>query len=268
MSAFRLLDPFEVFLGDDAKPLAGGRFDFTDAGTTDPRDVFGDRALTVNNGASVGIDSTGRAVHPVWGSGAYRVRLYDAAGVLQAEADWIEIPGGEGATIPALVDGSFLTNNGSVLQWGAVRQLPDPTGQDGKMLVADGAGYTLVPQPTAPEIPDPDIVIGAMSFLAGVSDSSSKFFVQAGTDTAPASGANTTSKATTFETPFAQLWIVLVCPTVNRAGATGWLPAWSVPVQGANGFTVNFDTNADRAGGAIVNPLTYRYLAIGTRNVS
>jgi hypothetical protein len=271
-TAFRLLDPFEVFLGDDNLPLAGGHFEFNEAGTSNPKDVFGDRDLTVDNGAEIELDSVGRTAHDVWGSGAYRVRLYNAAGVLQAEADWVEIPGGEGTVIPTLVDGAFLTNNGSILQWATIRQLPDPTGQDGKMVVADGDGYALAPVPEIPEPPEPNIVVDsvAKSFLAGTSDDPTKYCVQTGSASAPASGTRSTSVAVNFGETFGALWHVSVSITSTSVTPAGGLP--SVATTGGNsaGFTATFYSGDEDNGGNadITSAVNFTWAAFGTREVA
>lgn len=277
-AAFRLLDPFKVLLGDDGRPLAGGHFEFLDAETNDPKDTFGDRDLTVNNGPEVELDSVGRTSVEVWGSGAYRVRLYDAAGVMQAEAEWVEIPGGEGQTIPTPVDGYYLTSVGGVLQWAAVRQLPDPTGQDGKALVADGSGYAFQAFPTAPDIPEPNIVIDTVlrTLRVGTSDDPTKVKFQTKIDTAPATGNLASTKAVTWDEPFTSIWFVV--PVITTAGVSSvsppGLPSVSVtgwtPGAPSSGVTVNFRQMTDAGNQSqdrINNPVPFVLFAIGTVEV-
>ena len=144
MSAFRLFSKLNTLYGLTGQLLAGGQLKFYDAGTTTARNVYGNLALSVNNGSTVTLDSSGRPSVDVWGTGSYFVEAYSSAGVKQGEADNVLIPGGTGAAvIPALQSGKYLTNNGSVYLWSTIREMPDPTGQDGKVPVASGGGYLL-----------------------------------------------------------------------------------------------------------------------------
>lgn len=261
MAAFRILNNFPVYIGDNGAPLAGGYLRFYDSGTTTPRDVYADPGLSVNNGAEVALDATGRAEVDIWGDGSYRVRLYAADGTLVGEADDVEIPGGDAATIPALVDGYFLTNNGALLLWEAIRQLPDPTGQDGKMVVADGDGYILQSIPEPPEPPEPDIEVGD-DFLRV-----DTYYAQWGTGSAPATGTDRTSVAITFPEAFdsAPHFVGITVTSTNITGHS--LVAIAVTNLTVNGCTVTFD-NADRhyqGSSKIVNPVPFMWKAEGKR---
>ena len=140
MASFRVLDQAPVYLNFQGKPVSLGSLSFFDTGQSiTTKDVFGDKALTVNNGAVVSLDSSGRTNVDVWGDGSYRVILKDALGATIWTRDDVEIPGGLGSsTLPAFVAGYFLTNDGAVASWAAIRQLPDPTGNSGKQLGTDG----------------------------------------------------------------------------------------------------------------------------------
>ena len=205
MAAFRLLDNFPVYLGTNGAPAVGGYLRFYEAGsTTTLKNVYADPGLTINNGSTVEIGTDGRTLVDVWGDGKYRVRLYAANDTLIAEADDVEIPGGAAAAIPIPEEGEFLTGDGTQFLVQTLLLLPDPTGQDGKVVTASGAGYILTTLPSAPVIPDPEIVVtetaGTLtSFQAGVSDDTDKFFAQYGSGSAPASGANTTTLAVEIE---------------------------------------------------------------------
>lgn len=276
MAAFRLLNQFPVFWDQQGRLADGGELRFYESDTTTPKDVYGDQALTVNNGSIVAIGSDGRTVVDVWGDGEYRVRLYDADGTMIGEADNVEVAGGTGQSIPALVTGQFLTNNGALLLWAPIREMPDPTGQDGKYPVASGSGYVLQSPPAPPEIPEPEIVIGDGTFQAGTSGVTTKFYIQHVTDTAPATNALSSSKAVTFPTAFATLDNVLV--TVTTSGVSSvtppGLPSYSVtgwtPGSPSTGVTVNFRQMTDAGLGAedkINSPVPFRITAIGTIEV-
>ena len=259
--SFRLLNNFPVYLGNDSRPLFGGELRFYDSGTTTPKSVFGDPDLTIDNGPVVELDAAGRTVHDIWGSGSYRVRLYAADGTLVAEADDVEIPGGTAATIPALVDGYFLTNNGALMLWAPVRQLPDPTGQDGKMVVADGDGYILVSPSEPPDPPEPDIEVGD-SFLRV-----ENYYRQWGTGSAPATNTDRTSVSIAFPEAFdaAPHFVGVTVTSTNITGHS--LVAIAVTGITATGCVVTFD-NADRhytGSSKIVNPIPFQWVAEGKK---
>lgn len=271
MAAFRILNQFPVYLGLSNLPADGGELRFYESGTTDPKSVYADPGLTIDNGPTVGIGSDGRTEVDVWGEGAYRVRLYEADGTLVAEADDVEIAGGDATTIPALVDGYFLTNNGSLLLWAQLLQLPDPIGQDGKMVVADGASYILVPQPTPPVPVEPEIVRtgngAAGSFRAGTSASTTKHFEQWGQATAPANaGAKTTSLAVVYPVAFVDTPRIFI--TMRGSGFTnaGSYPDFGLSADSATGFTVKFDSQRGESNSDmnLSSAIPFSWHALGT----
>ncbi len=84
----------------DDNPLAGGTARYYAAGTTTPKAVYSDFAASVSLGSIVNLNSAGLPVSgsnvPVIvypGSGSYRVRYYDADGVLVPGMDFDGIPG-------------------------------------------------------------------------------------------------------------------------------------------------------------------------------
>lgn len=264
MAAFRILNQFPVYLGDNGLPLAGGYLRFYESGTTTPKDVFGDQALTVNNGPQVELDSTGRAVHDLWGDGSYRVRLYAADDTLVGEVDDVEIPGGDAATIPELTDGYFLTNNGALLLWAPIRQLPDPTGQDGKMVVADGDGYILQPIPEPPEPPEPDIEVGTTSVIIG-DGGAAKFKILTGSTTLAETGTHRATANVTFPEAFDTCLAVMLQVATYSSTSFNATGTTSATAKTGAGFTLNYDVNIDDNNGGwnMVNPVTVEWVAIG-----
>lgn len=138
-AAFRLFSKMAPQFGSLGQLLPGGYLLFYTAHTTTPKDVFGEIGLTTNNGPQIALDAAGRPVDDIWGSGSYFVELYDSADVKQAEEDDVQIPGGGATSFPALVNGEFLTNDGAIVEWAAVSQVPDPTGSAGKTIGTDGS---------------------------------------------------------------------------------------------------------------------------------
>lgn len=262
MPAFRLLNQFPVYLDNSGRPAAGGYLLFFDSGTSDPKAVYADKALTQSNGARVNLDSAGRTEVDVWGDGAYRVRLYDALDTLIQEADGVELAGNSGTSIPDMVDGWFLTNNGGLLLWAPVREVPDPTGQSGKVLGTDGTNLNWQAPAEAPEAPG--VAVTPDSFLAGGS-TTDKFFVQWGSAEAPASGSNTTTKTVPFPVSFSGAPKVFVMAT-SRSQPGGPVVPELTSAPSASQFTVSFDVAEGNVGGAnIVSPVPFDWIAFGLK---
>lgn len=270
MTAFRILDQFPVFLGLDGLPASGGRLEFYDAGTSTPKDVFGDPELTVNNGPTVLIGSDGRAVDDIWGNGSYYIRLLAEDNTLIADADDVEIPGGEGAAIPAMEAGKFLTNDGSVYIWASIYQLPDPTGSSGKILGTDGVNFIWQDPPKTPDPAVSDVAVTATSF--SISDGTKKVLIQTGTGTAPNVGGRDTSVDITFPTAFnsTPIWVSATPRYTGTVSALGNAPIPHVSAKSATAFTANFAAGErdDTSSGFNFNAeIPFDWIAIGLVNV-
>lgn len=262
MTAFRILDPSPVYFDLTGKLAAGGRLEFYSADTTTPKNVYGDEGLTVNNGSTIAIGSDGRAVDDIWGDGAYRVRAYAADNTEIFDRDNVEIPGGTGTSIPALEDGKVLSNDGAVLQWVDVVQPPDPTGQSGKILGSDGTTLIWQDPPATPSAP---ITVGSTNVQWG-NTSSKAFYIQAGTDTAPASGTYTTSKSVTFGKTFATVLHVTISALSVEPG--GPIVAYQTSAPTTGGFTAVFDVaEGTNAQSTITNDVSFSWIAFGLVNV-
>ena len=259
MTAFRLFSRLNTFYGITGQLLAGGLLRFYDAGTTSPRPVYGDPGLTINNGVSVQLDSSGRPDVDVWGDGAYFVEVFDSLGVKQGEADNVRVPGDSGQSIPALDAGKFLTNNGAVLLWAGIREVPDPTGQSGKQLGTDGEAVFWEAKPVIPKPPTPDWSTGAGKLQLG------EVLLQWGSATAPATGSFSTMQNVTFPIPFAAApYFVNPSVTVARATSSS-LVADSVTSASATSCQFNFVVADSKEGNAdkITASIPFTWLAIG-----
>lgn len=265
MAAFRIYSKIDTFWGQTGQLLAGGQIRFFDAGTTTPRNVFGNEELTVNNGSTVTLDSSGRPNVDVWGSGEYFVELYDALGVKQGEADDVQEQGAAAASIPSQAGnlGKFLSTDGSLLQWQAVRQVPDPTGQANKILGTDGSNLTWVNRPADGAAgATADIDVTATSAIVG--DGIDRMRWLTGTGSASASGGRTTSVAITFASAFAAAPVFVgIMPTVSVITGVGYAPVCSATNITTTGFTANFDVNSDQSGANISVPVTFQWFAMG-----
>ena len=265
MSAFRPLDPFQVYTDLNGNLAAGGNLHFYAAGTTTDANVYGDEGLTVNNGPSIAIGSDGRAVDDIWANGslAYRCRVYGADGTLIRDRDNIGLPGGGGAGIPALVANEFLSNDGAVLLWEAIRQLPDPTGEANKLLSNDGSNFTWVAQPATPTSP---ISVTSSSFHAGSGASGQPYtLIQMGSGTCPATGTWDTTANITFPTAYATTPFVVPILTTGSAAAQGF-PSGAAINKSTTGCTIAFNNSVTGSGGQITSPVTFDWIAIGTVN--
>lgn len=270
MTAFRILpDPFAVYFDLNGKLAAGGNLHFYAAGTTTDADVYGDEALTVNNGPTIAIGTDGRAVDDIWGDGSlsYRCRIYASDGTLVADKDNLGLPGSGSLTIPSLVAGDFLTSDGSVLVWQAIRQALDPTGASNKIIGSDGTNLVWVDKPA-------DGTNGAAGTNANITLSANQitmnngtgslWCVQWGTGSAAASGGINTSTTLAFPTHFASTpSIVLISPT-NDATGSGYLPTWSVNNASSTGASIEFGTNGADPGVHFTAAQNFNWIAFGT----
>lgn len=253
MAAFRILDQSPVFFDLQGEIAAGGTLHFYAAGTTTDQNVYGDKGLTVNNGATIALGSDGRAVADIWGSGSYRVRLYAADGTLIFDRDNVEIAGGTGTAIPALQAGKMLSNDGAVLQWTSVLAVPDPTGQSGKVLGSDGTSPIWQAPPAAPTLPP--LPTGGVA-STNTSITAGKTMVQTGTGTFAATGAQGASATVTFPTAMASCSFV----GIQMDGGTMFLHA-RVNTKSGTGFTAQCDSNIFGQNITINQP--FDYIAFG-----
>lgn len=271
MSAFLMYDPRPVYLTLTGEVAAAGTLKFFMAGTTTPQDVYGDSALTVNNGSTLTLGSDGRTSVEVWGdsSKSYRVQLFDANAALVFDQDNVSGAGGSGSgSVPSLATGKFLTNDGSQLLWASIRQLPDPTGQAGKIVGTDGTNYTFVPPPS-------DGAAGADGTNANVTVTSSSVkwnngtgdlaFIQSGSGSAPASGGHNASASVTFPVAFKATPKVFLSPTSSTVASASYLPVYAITGQTTLGFNVAFDSNSsDGSNGNFIADIPFDWIAFGT----
>lgn len=93
------------FFDDNGVPLSGGTVEFYEVGTSTPKDVYTDAALSIPAQSPVTLDAAGRAT--IWLNGDYKVRLKNSQGVLVEETDGINPP------IDTETSGGNLIANGS-----------------------------------------------------------------------------------------------------------------------------------------------------------
>lgn len=254
-------DPAPVFFDTlGLKPCAGGSLTFCEVGTTTEKDTWSDPEKNTPNANPVQLDSSGRANTHVWLEGAYTITLRDGDGVVVWDRD-VDSGQGAGATIPALETGKFLTNDGSNLLWGDVRQVPDPSGSAGYVLATDGANLIWKAPPEAPPAAEVTSVDRVVIKTGGDTD----WQILKGTGTAPASGLNQTTLAVTFANAFKTGTV----PNVTITATPGTQPGGPVvsylsTAPTAAGFTVGFDVAEGNSGQQnIVSPVVFQWIAQG-----
>lgn len=272
--SFRILNQAPQYLLADGSVNAGGKLYFYENDLTTPKNTWSDEAMTTLNSNPVIMDASGRTLTDVWGLGEYGVKMTNAADVVQWTRNQVQQGGDPGATIPALQDGEFLTNDGLNLLWQPILQVPDPTGHSGQVLYSDGSLSYWAALPVTPDPPDPDIVVTATSFQAGVNDDNTKHFQLFGTATAPNTGTKSTSIAVVFATPFDTLLYVAPCVTIASTTPANELPSWSVtgwtPGSASSGVTFNFNIPDDDSSAShkFNVAVPFAWMAVGTREVA
>lgn len=240
-------------------PARGGSIQFYVINTTTPKATFANFTRTITNPNPVPLDSSGRPEVPLWLDGDYSVTVRNADGETIDTFD-LRDPATGGTTIPALVSGQYLTNNGTALQWAPIAQLPDPTGQSGKVVTTDGSNFLFTNLPEAPTLPV-DVTANGIS----IGDGSQTLRIVAGTDTAPSSGTNRTSKAISFGIPFLTppIWVDVKVTQVPISPVA--LVATAITNITTTGCLATFDT-ADRHfvdGSYIQASFPFSWIAIG-----
>lgn len=265
--SFRILDQAPQYLLADGRVNSGGSLTFYETDLTTLKNTWSDEANTVLNTNPVLMGATGRTVTDVWGDGEYGVVCKDALGVIQWTRNNVRDVATAGATIPPLVAGQFLSNDGSILSWQPVIQVPDMTGESGNILSNDGGNPIWIPPPVAPAL---DVVIGATSLTLGTSASNDKWFLQKGSASAPPSGTKSTSTSVVFPFQFKTLWWIGVTQTHDGVTAFATLPRQTNSAQSTSGFTVRFSTdeNSTASGWNITSPVPFDWVAMGIREVT
>ncbi len=265
MPSFLLFNKLQTFYGQTGQLLAGGYLQFFETDTTTPKSVYGERALSTDNGAQVALDSSGRLVHECWADtdDAYFVEIYDASDVKQGEVSYIEVPGGAAQTIPIPDSGEFITGDGSNFILATIREVPDPTGNSNKILGTDGTDLNWVSRPSDGEAGESDIGADDDGLFIG------DVRITKGTGTGTSSGGRTQTVSVTFPVAFAsEPWIVI--PTVSNSSlsTSGNMPTHSVTAKSASGCTIQFrlsELDDDGSTWDFNAGVSFSYIAIGPK---
>jgi hypothetical protein len=261
MAAYRIFSRLNTFFGLSGQLLAGGYLKFYTEATTTPKNVYGDEALTVNNGSQIDLDASGRPEDDIWGSGDYFVELYDSAGVKQGDADNVAIYGGSAATIPIPDAGEFVTGNGVVFQVAEIIEVPDPTGQSGKILGNNGSAPIWQDPPATPTAP---YTVSAGNILIGT------LLDQWGTGTAPAAAsAKSSSVNITFAVAYTSAPYHASITITNAGGSTpaGDICTVAVTNLTTTGMTVTVNVPDDDSSSShkLANSTPFSYRVVGPK---
>lgn len=255
---YQFFNPAPVLFTLDAlAPAAGGSIQFYDLNTTTNKLTWSNFERTVPNLNPVPLDSAGRPVTAIFLDGDYSVTIRDSAGVTVKTFD-LRDPTAGGTAIPSLVSGRFLTNNGTSLSWGVIRQVPDPTGNANRILGTDGQNLLWEPKPTAPVLP-----ITVRTNGISIGDGTRTFRILNGTGSAPASGGRTATVNITFPITFTTIPTIQLTPNTPILTGVGYSAVCTASSISTTGFTFTVDVNADQSGANITNAVAFSYTAMG-----
>lgn len=263
MAAFRLIDKCRTFFGSTGQLLAAGYLKFYDADTTTPKDVYGEKELSTNNGDTIDLDLSGRPEFDIWGEDGYFVEVYDEDDVKQGEIQDLEIPGGAALTLPLLEEGEFLTGDGVSYLAATIREVPDPTGQTNKILGNDGSSPLWVAKPADGADGTSDTSSTSTGFSVG------DMHLVTGSATGTNAGGRTQSVSVTYATAFTStpVWIGIDV-TSGSLSSFGNMPSWAITASSTTGFTVKFtlgELDDSQSGFDFNAGVPFSYAALGVR---
>jgi hypothetical protein len=255
MSSYRPLGPFPQYFLSDGSVNAGGLINFYETDLTTRQNTWSDQALTIPNANPVVLDASGVPTTDIWGSAAYGVVITDSLGANPRTFNNIQPDVGSGQTIPSLVAGEWLTNDGSVLAWDTILQVPDPTGESGKSIATDGTSvFWQTPTTATPVSGDSgSIVVGTTR-------------IQWGNGTFPASGTSNTSLNVTFPIAFSGTpYFVAATPNNQSPTSIEGILSTNCCNLTASGFLAYGDTGfaAIPNSHTIISAIAFQWLAIG-----
>ena len=265
MPSFKLYDKTQTWFGLTGQALPGGYLKFYAAGTTTPQVVYGERALTTNNGSTIALNASSRLVHECWANtaNAYFVEVYDADNVKQGEVSYVEVPGGVGKVIPVPSSGEYLTGDGTnfLAVSLASKLLPDQTGHSNKILGTDGTTAAWVVRPVNGAAGVSDTASTATSIRIGTK------LIQWGSGSAAATGTDFATASITFPTAFGANPHHIDVTVTNGASVNGTsLVADAYSGVSKTGCTIHFN-NADRhfdGSSKLTSAINFTYIAVGT----
>lgn len=268
-AAYKLYSRLQSFYGNSGELLAGGTLNFYTAGTLDAKNVYGEEALSTNNGSTVTLDASGRANVAIWGSGEYDVYLKDSDGAAAGEDLGVKIPGGDATVLPVLQSGEYLSGDGSVYIAVDLSSslLPDQTGHSNEILGTDGTTASWIAKPAdgaAGASADIDVLSDGLR-IGDTGTPTTSYRIVQGTGTISASGAHTASGSLSFGVTFLSAPTVKLQATGGGVTGDGYLPILSASSITTTGCTVNANINEGGTTGGtnISSTINYSFVAFG-----
>jgi hypothetical protein len=266
--ATRLLNQLPQYRIADGTLCSGGSLNFYTTGTTTPKNVYGEPALSTNLGSTLTLNSSGQTAVDVWLSGNYRVVLKDSAGsTIWTKDDTRDTVSSTAYEVPdpaSGTSGQAILTDGAVYYLDDIIQVPDPSGHTGKQLGNDGALVFW-------EAKAATVTYSETSLPTGITQDSTslqvgKFKIQTGSGTAPTAAAEyTTAPAVTFGEAYTTLLGVYITPT-GASGFTGRGTGATAQVSSSvTGFTARFSCGNEHGASDynITTAVTYTWIAFG-----
>lgn len=268
--AFRLLDQLPQYRSALGVILDGGTLNFYVTGTSTPKNVYAEPALSTNLGSTITLDSDGRHSEDVWlaEDAEYRVVLKDSAGVTVWTRDRVRaLDQTVAADFPDAADGNdgdVLKTDGTSGGWYFEAQdaIPSQTGNSGKYLSTDGSALLWSTPETYDESSLPDgITQDATTLQVG------KFKIQTGTGTIPVNASGVTASVAIT---FAEAFTTLLHVSVTCSGGSGSTPQGLTPAlrvvgsgSGATVYAYAGDEHDDPPGWYLTSTTPFTYVAFG-----
>ena len=267
MANFRFLDPNPIHWNNDGTVCAGGELRFYTTLTTTPTNAGEGPDLSPSLGATVTLDSSGRAEDDIWLPGVTRVRLYDADGALQWDRDYVQDAAVGGITPLDPADGTedqVYSTDGVDALWRTILEVPDPSGNSGKYVGTDGTSIAWTAFPAA-------VTYSETALPDGITQSGSdlqigKYKIQNGSGVAPTASAAYTSVAVTFAEAYASAPLFIgIEPNTDNVTPAGALVSFAVTSRSTTGFTVKFYAGQEHGASDwfITSAVNFKYSAHG-----
>lgn len=151
----RIVHAAQQWLDNNGDPLNGGSLEFYEPGTSTPKVVYSDAAQSTSIGATVNLDSAGRAT--AFGVGSYKIIVKDSSGTTLETRDGVKIE----ATIIGSFTSTITNDDGSnVILGGTDHSISSASATNNGVI--GGGGCTL-----SGAVSDAACVGGGLNYING-----------------------------------------------------------------------------------------------------